>query len=177
MPGVSLGLTLPFSHGRVLPSIPAVASPAAGVGFTLTVPPSYWWRGMSLVFRLVSDGNAATRQVTLALVDEDGVTLDLIIPGGTQIASLTRDYVFSINQATQNALVGTAFVSPLFQQFLRPQWSLVVGIASVQATDQVSRIRWNCDQFITGPGGYEIGYTYEEDPTRHRTQVFADELA
>jgi hypothetical protein len=177
VPDVSLGLTLPFSHGRVLPSIPAVASPAAGAGFTLTVPSSYWWRGMSLAFRLVSDGSAATRQVTLTLVDEDGVTLDLITPGGTQIASLTRDYVFSINQATQNALVGTAFVAPLFQQFLRPQWALVIGITNVQTTDQVSRIRWNCDQFITGPGGYEIGYTSVEDPTLHRTQVYVDELA
>lgn len=177
MPEVSLGLTLPFSHGRVLPSIPAVASPAAGAGFSLVVPAGYWQRGNSLAFRLVTDANAATRQVTLTLVDEDGITLDAIIPNGTQITALTRDYVFSINQATQNALVGGVFVSPLFKQFLRPQWSLVVGVTLVQATDQVSRIRWNCDQFITGPGGYEIGTTYSESDALHRAQVFADELA
>lgn len=177
MPEVTLGLTLPFSHGRVLASIPAVDSPAAGAGLTITISPRYWERAMSLAFRLVTDGNAATRQVTLTLVDEDGITLDAIIPNGTQITALTRDYVFSINQSTQNALVGGVFVSPLFQQFLRPQWALVVGITNVQVGDQISRVRWNRDRFITGPGGYEIGTTFQEDETLHRTQVFADELA
>lgn len=154
-----------------------MASPAAGAGFSLVVPSQYWWRGNSLAFRLVTDSNAATRQLTLALVDEDGILLDLITPGGTQIASLTRDYVFSINQATQNALVGTAFVSPLFQQFMRPTWSLVVGLTLIQAGDQFSRIRWNVDQFLTGPQGYDIGYTYVEDGPAADVLVGSDVLA
>lgn len=177
MPEVSLGLTLPFSHGRVLPSIPAVDSPAAGAGLTITISPKYWERAMSLSFRLVTDANAANRQVTLSLVDEDGVLLDAVIPNGTQAASLTNDYVFSINQTTQNSRVAGVFLSPLFQQFIRPQWQLVVGITTVQVGDQVSNVRWNRDRFITGPGGYEIGTTFEETDPLHRGQVFADELA
>lgn len=177
MPEVTLGLTLPFSHGRVITPIPAVASPAVGAGFTLAGAGGMWERANSLAFRLVSDGNAGNRQVTLTLVDEDGITLDAIIPGGTQAASLTNDYVFSINQTTQNARVGSVFVSPIFKQFLRPGWSIVVGITTVQAGDQVSRIRWNRDQFLTGPQGYDVGTTYYEPAELHAAQTLADELA
>lgn len=177
MPEVTLGLANGFSHGRVISEASPVTSPAAGAGFTITVNSRYWERASSLAFRLVSDGNAANRQVRLTVNDGDGVPLASIPTAAVQAASLTRDYYFLPNVNAASGPVDGVFLSPLPIFFLQPTWTLVVSIASVQATDQVSLIRWNRDRFITGPGGYEIGTTYVEDADMGRLQVFADELA
>lgn len=177
MPEVSLGITAPFGHGRVLPSIPAVADPAVGGGLTIAATGGYWLRPISLAFRLVSDGNAGNRQVTLSLLDESSTLLNAVIANGTQAASLTRDYVFATNLTTAATVSNGIFLASLFSCFIRPGWSLVVSVGTVQVGDQISNVRWLCDQFITGAGGYELGTTFQESDALHRTQVYADELA
>lgn len=177
MPEVTLGLLGAFSHGRGFPQVSAVTNPAVGVAPTITIGSDYWERPVSLSFRLVTGSNAANRQVSLALLDEGGVILNAAVANGVQTASLTRDYVFTPNVNAPNAVANGVFLSPLFQCFLQPQWSLAVTIGAVDAADQVSNIRWNRERFTTGPGGYSIGTTYVEDEAMHRLQVRADELA
>lgn len=177
MPEVTLGLLGAFSHGRGFPQVSAVTNPAVATGPTITIGSDYWERPVSLSFRIVTDANAANRQVSLALLDEGGVILNAAVANGTQAASLTRDYVFTPNVNAPNAVANGVFLSPLFQCFLQPAWSLAVTIGAVQVGDQVSNIRWNRERFITGPGGYSIGTTYYETDDEHRLQVLANELA
>lgn len=177
MPDVSLGLANPFSHGRVISEASPVADPAAGAGFTITVNSSYWERASSLAFRLVTSGTSANRQVRLTVKDGDGVALCSIPTANVQAASLTRDYYFLPNVNAASGPVDGVFLSPLPIFFLQPTWTLVVSIATVDTTDQVSLIRWNRDRFITGDQGYQIGFQDDAGRREYLLSVLADHLA
>jgi len=161
MPPVLHGLTSEFAHGRAFSEVVAVTNPAAGAGFTYTVGSAYWERIAAVSFTLVSDGNAANRQVLLAFKDGSGANIASTASGGTQAASLTRLYSFVPNQGTAPALIGTTFLAPLPVLFLQPGFSMVVSITSVQAGDQLSAIRVYREAFDTGPQGYPVGMLEE----------------
>lgn len=154
---LTLGLTAPFSHGRGFTEVASVASPAAGAGFTYTVGGTYWERLVALTFRLVSDGNAANRAVTAAIVDGNGHTLVTVPAAAVQAASLTRDYSFLAGQSSAIGPLGGVYLSPFPALFLQPAWTVVVGVDQVQATDAVTRIQVVRERFSTGPNGYPLG--------------------
>lgn len=155
------GLTSEFAHGRAFSEVVPVANPAAGAGFTYTVSGSYWERLAALAFTLVTDGNAANRQVLVTVKDGSGAMLGAVSSGGTQAASLTRLYSFLPNVNSAQTVVNTTFISPLPLMFLQPEFTVVVSIASVQAGDQVSAIRVYREAFDTGPEGYPLGMVEE----------------
>jgi len=155
------GLTSEFAHGRAFSEVVPVANPAAGGGFTYTVGGSYWERLAALSFTIVTDSNAANRQVLVAFQDGSGANIASTASGGTQAASLTRLYSFVPNQGTAPALIGTTFLAPLPVLFLQPGFKVVVSIVSVQAGDQVSAIRVYREAFDTGPEGYPLGMVEE----------------
>jgi hypothetical protein len=138
-----------------------VANPAAGAGFTYTIGGNYWERIAALSFTIVTDGNAANRQVLLAFKDGSGANIASTASGGTQAATLTRLYSFVPNQGTAPALIGTTFLAPLPVLFLQPGFTVVMSITSVQAGDQVSAIRVYREAFDTGPEGYPLGMLEE----------------
>ncbi len=155
------GLTSEFAHGRAFSEVVAVANPAAGGGFTYTVSGNYWERFAAVAFTLVTDGSAATRQVLLEFQDATGTAIGSTAGGGTQILSLTRKYSFTPNQAAASGLVGTSLLAPLPTFFLQPGFKMVVTVANVQTTDQISGIRIYREAFDTGPEGYPIGMVEE----------------
>ena len=157
MATVTYGLSRPFSHGLVLNDTGPITSPAAGAGFTYTVGGEYWEMWEALTFTLVTDANAATRQVFLTIQDQDSVPLARIPAGGTQITGLTRVYSFVRGITTPQALVVDTFLSPLPDLILQTGWKVVVSISSVQVGDQVSLIRAPRVKFVTGDDGYPLG--------------------
>jgi hypothetical protein len=160
------GLTSEFAHGRAFSEVVAVANPSAGGGFTYTISGNYWERLAAVAFQIVTDGNAANRQVLLDFKDGSGATIASTASGGTQAATLTRKYSFVPNQGTAPALIGTSFLAPLPVVFLQPEFTMVVSIVSVQAGDQVSAIRVYREAFDTGPQGYPTGLVEEDAALR-----------
>lgn len=164
MPQFTYGLTKLLGHGHAFSEVVTVPSPAANAGFTYTVGSQYWELLDSLSFRLVSDSNAANRQVLLTINDGDGIPLAAFPAASVQAASLTYDYFFLANLSSFNAVVGTTVTSPLFAGFMQPTYTAVVTIAAKQAGDQVTRIRVGVERFVTGPQGYLLGVRDEDDP-------------
>ena len=155
------GLTSEFAHGRAFSEVVPVANPAAGAGFTYTVGGSYWERLAAISFTILTDGNAANRQVLVAFKDGSGTNIASTASGGTQAATLTRLYSFVPNQGTAPALIGTTFLAPLPVLFLQPSFTVVMSITNVQVGDQVSAIRVYREAFDTGPEGYPVGMLEE----------------
>ncbi len=155
------GLTSEFAHGRAFSEVVPVASPAAGAGFTYTVSGSYWERIAALAFTVVTDGNAATRQVLVAFKDGSATNIASTAGGGTQTATLTRLYSFTPNQTAASGLVGTSLLAPLPVIFLQPGFTMVVSITNIQVGDQISAIRVYREAFDTGPEGYPLGMVEE----------------
>lgn len=157
MTQVTSGLTGALGHGRGFSEPLSVADPAVGGGFTITIGSQYWERLASLAFRLVTDSNAANRQVTLTVNGGDGIPLAAFPAASVQTASLTWDYFFLPNLTNFQTVVNKVVTSPAPRLFLQPMYSLVVSIGAVQVGDQVSRIRFYRERFVTGPQGYEQG--------------------
>jgi hypothetical protein len=171
----TLGLVSGFSHGRAFSEALSPASPAAGAGFTINISSRYWERFGSLAFRLVSNGNAANRQVVLTVADNDGISLAAFPAASVQVASKTYDYFFMPNLNSFNTLVGTVITSPAPSFFLQPGWSLVVAVGAMDAADQISNIRWYPERFVTGPQGYRQG-AVDEDEYRRLALIRLSEL-
>lgn len=160
----TLGLTRLVGHGRAFSQVLPQTSPAAATGFTYTNDGRYWEILDLIAFRLVTDGNAANRQITLTIADGGGVALATLPAGSVQTASLTYDYTWSTNLSTVNTVVSNALTSTLPDIFLQPLFSVTVGIGSAQAGDQISNIRLYAQRFVTGPQGYMLGVVDRDSP-------------
>ena len=84
MPSVLHGLTSEFAHGRAFSEVVPIANPAVASGFTYTVGGNYWERIVALSFTIVTDNNAANRQVLVAFKDGTGTNIASTASGGTQ---------------------------------------------------------------------------------------------
>ena len=154
-----------------------MASPAAAAGFTYTVTGTQWQLLDSISFRLVSDGNAANRQVKLVIADAGGIALATLPAASVQTATLTWDYTWSTEFDTFNAVVALAVTSPLPAILLQPEFSVAVTVGAVQAGDQISRIRLYAEQFVTGPQGYLLGVVDADDSRLNRGVQLLETLA
>ena len=93
-----------------------------------------------------------------------------------QTASLTWQYTFSPQFSTFNTIVALAVTSPLPRIMLQPEYSVVVAIGAVDAADQVSKIRLQVEQFVTGPQGYLLGVLDDDHPWIRDRQELATAL-
>jgi hypothetical protein len=171
------GLTRLLGHGHAFSEVVTVPSPAAGAGFTYTNTGSQWQLIDSIAFRIVTDGNAANRQVKLVYANAEGVALATLPTASVQTATLTWDYTWSTDFDTFNTVVALAVTSPLLNIFLQPGFQIVVSVGAVQAGDQISRIKLYTEQFVTGPQGYLLGVVDGDDPRLHsspRPSLLAD---
>ncbi|HTR78227.1 MAG TPA: hypothetical protein VMH39_08960 [Gemmatimonadaceae bacterium] len=160
---VTLGLSSSgIAHGRVQPELQYLPEPAVDSGFTYEIGTDYYERPIALAFTLVTDSNAATRQVALKLETPTGLTLAAVPIASGQTASLTYTYSFLAQLSNAQAVEATVVMSPLFNFVIPSLYSLVVTIANKQAGDQISNICWYSDRFSTGPDGYPMG-GYSDD--------------
>lgn len=173
----TFGLTRLLGHGHAFSQVIRPANPAVASGFTYTNDGSYWELIDLVAFKLVSDGNAANRQVTLTIKDGDGIALATLPAASVQTASLTWNYTWSTNFNTFGTVVALAVTSPLPEILLQPTFSVTVAIGSAQAGDQVSSIRLYAERFVTGSEGYLLGVLAEDDPRLERYYQRAQILA
>jgi hypothetical protein len=159
----TLGLTRLLGHGRAFSEVIPLPNPAVSTGFTYTVS-QYWELIDSLSFRLVTDANAANRQVLVTVNDGGGTLLAAFPPATVQAAAATVDYCFLAGVSAFLATAGGVSVSPIYHGLLQPNFNVTVTIAAKQVGDQVSRIRFNNERFVTGPEGYLLGVVDDTDP-------------
>lgn len=112
------------------------SNPAANVEISQSVPSSFAWKIKSVRFTLVTDGNAATRQVHLVFKDNSGVIFLDVPAASTQILSLTRNYNFA--PGIQN--LGTPLDSEINTDipdniYMKTDWIIATTTTNRQATD------------------------------------------
>lgn len=136
-----------------LPELVAGVSPAAGADFALTVEGRYHLRLVTLFVRLVTDANAANRTLRLEYRDAEGNVFDVCGNPVTYPASSTEDYSFSVFQPRGEWEVGATNLVPLHPVLLPPTFAFAIAVTNIQATDQLSRIRFLVERFYTGEAG------------------------
>jgi hypothetical protein len=141
----------------------AVPDPAAGAGFTYTNNSAYWELVDSLAFRLVTSATSGSRAVTLSIADGGGITLCTVPVSDITAASHTAQYSYVWNFSDVLGATNGPFTSPMPRIFLQPTFTISATIAAIDTTDQVSNIRLEVQQFVTGPSGYLLGVVDSAD--------------
>jgi len=122
-------------------AIQQVANPAVGGGFTEAMPGTFDTEVLACSFRLVTDGNAGSRNVVFQYLDQDAVAMFSVAAPYTQAASKTTDYTFAVDIQQFGANDAAHIGSPIPKLKLYVGLSVSVSITTVQVGDQVSRIR------------------------------------
>lgn len=134
-------------HG--LPELVYGVNPAAGTDYSVAMPGQYFTRLISLFVRLVCDANVASREVVVSYEDQSGARYGLAGAATTLTASATGDYYFSTTLGTDIFTVDSSALSPLPPVLLRPTDVIKIHVPNIQATDQLSRIRYVWERFYT----------------------------
>jgi hypothetical protein len=132
-----------------LPSLEYGTSPAAAADFVQKIEGNYYVRLVSVFCRLVTDSNAADRQVVLEYRDAATNRFAISGSGATQAASLTGDWFFTAFQMWAAATADSTVLAPLSPILLAPTMDFRLHVVSAQAADQLSRIRFVWERFFT----------------------------
>jgi hypothetical protein len=101
----------PLERGGALRALTGT-DPAANTEISETVPTGARWRLLSMRFALVTDANAANREV--AITFDNGTTVYFeAASGANQAASLTRQYTAAVTNVRGAAATGTGILIPL----------------------------------------------------------------
>ena len=112
--------------------------PAANVEINEAVPAVRRWRVQAIMFRLVTDGTAANRTVTVIFKDSAGVEITRMIAGNNQIASETIDYfcMALLNKpADVTGTGGRLYLDLPPDLWLDDGWTVETVTANLQTTD------------------------------------------
>lgn len=153
----TIGLAAPWGYGRVQPELAVDLTAPSASGFDIEIGTQYYERPIALTFKLATSATAATREVTLQLLDPSGVPVAAMPVGSTQAASLTFTYSFQAQLSNASPVASLVVISPLFNWTLPSSYTMVVGISNVQVADQITDIRYYRDRFSTDPADYTIG--------------------
>lgn len=167
------GLTQLLGHGYAFTQRVAVASPAAGAGFTYTNDGRYIELFDSLAFKIVTSSQAANRLVTLTVKDADGVVLATVPTNAALTASKTGQYTFLQSFSGTLGATDGPFLSVFPQILLQPMWSVTVAVVAIDTADQVSNIRATIERFVTGPEGYPMGAVEEDEAIDRLARIAA----
>lgn len=124
-------------------------SPAAGADFSVQFGGQFFQRIVSVVVKLVTDGTAANREVVVSYEDAGGNRFGLCGINATVAASSTAYYAFSAFQPEVVATVDSTALVPLHPLILRPTDVFKIHVVNIQATDQLSAIRYVQERFYT----------------------------
>jgi hypothetical protein len=114
--------------------------PAAGAGFTLTSPGRPGWRLVAVLFRLVTDANAANRSVTVDYDDGNGTLFGSSGIQGVVVASTTALFSFDAQRTISEANTNNQVFVPLRPVEFMGGQKLQVNVLNIQATDQLDRV-------------------------------------
>lgn len=124
-------------------------SPAVATDFSYTLEGRYITRLLSLHVRLVADANAANREVVLEYRNDANLRYMLAGAPVTWPANTTVDYDFGVWQGQAEWVVDSSVLVPLPAAFLPAGYNFRVHVVNMQATDQLSAIRFQCERFWT----------------------------
>ena len=124
-----------------------IGSPAAGSGFTHTVPGSTVQRVRSLSFLLTNDGNAANRLPRVEFLNASGEVFAAVAAPFTIPANVAARYTFGVGLQQYGANGAAQIGGPIPDYKLSAGLALRVVIANVQAGDQISVASLFVDQF------------------------------
>jgi hypothetical protein len=127
----------------------AGVSPAAGAEYTVTMDPRYVTRMVSIFVRLVADANVANREVVVEYLTGTGLRFELAGAGLVITASTTVDFVFMRSQSQAEWTVNGSVLVPLSPLELEGSEAFKIAVPNIQATDQLSRIRYTWERFYT----------------------------
>jgi hypothetical protein len=138
----------PLDHRGALRSVTGT-DPAANTEIAETVPTGARWRLRSLRVTLVTDANAANREVSL-LVDDGTATLYAVPSGVNQAASLTRNYSFAAQAVRGAAATSGDIIVPIPDLDLRAGYRIQTSTANRQATDNFGAPQLLVEESIEG---------------------------
>lgn len=115
-----------------------VPIPAAGAGFTYTLPGSEYSRLRSVAFSLTTSSATATRTVSLSLRSAGGVTVARIPSPASQTASQTDKYTFGVGLYPYSVNASSSVVAPLPDLWLPGGSQVIVTVASIDTADTIT---------------------------------------
>jgi hypothetical protein len=145
-PGSPLGTTL--GAPGALRSLTGT-NPAANTEISETVPTGARWRLVSFRAALVTDANAANREVALTFDDGTNVYMEAHA-GVNQAASLTRQYTASIGAVRGAAATGTGILIALPEVVLPAGHRIRTSTTNRQATDDWSAPQYLVEEWLEG---------------------------
>lgn len=128
------------------------ANPAAGAMFSYAVEGAYYERLVTVFCRIVCDANVADREVIVEYRDAGGNRYAIGGAATTIQATETGDYFFSAFLGEDIFTVDGSVCAPLPPLVLPPTHTVRIYVTNIQATDQLSRIRFVRERFYTSPG-------------------------
>lgn len=140
----------PLHRYGLLPTLEYGTSPAAGATFTHTVDGRYYERLVTVFARLVTDANAGDRTVYLEWRNDADARYAMAGAPVTQPASTTTDYAFQPWLGQPDWSVDGTVLVPLPQLLVPPTWDWRLNVADIEATDQLSQVRFLVERFFTG---------------------------
>lgn len=132
-----LSVNIGEEHGSSFPE--AVSNPAPGGYFNYSMTSSVITEVVSLQFRLVTDANAANRQVSI-LLTQAAITFLVLTANVVQVASTTRDYYFA-GGVFEGERDDKIFVPSPFPMRFAQSSNILSSVSNIQAGDQISNIR------------------------------------
>lgn len=142
-------LLQPLGVGRAERELRVESNPAAGAAYTLTLDGSSVRRLTSFVCRLVTDANAANRVLAITFERADGKVYARASGPLVQTASKTVDYAGFCGGVGGYGVTDIAQTFATPPNFLRPTDVLRVTALNIQATDQLSLIAVDLEEFPT----------------------------
>ena len=80
----------------------------------VTVPAGYEYQVLWLFVEYISDANAGNRQIVVDIRDQADAVIGRVVAGATQVASLTRRYMFAPSLADLGAFRNTTYLMTPF---------------------------------------------------------------
>ena len=148
-----------FSYGRMYPDRKYPASPAAGSGFSFTVPGSELWRLLSVRTVFTAGAAVANRVPKLSINDADGLEIIRMPANGTVTANGAALAQWVRIDGMNSTAGDGAFLTSLPRLFLEPGWQISVTATNIQAADTFTAIRMWYEIAPNGDFGYPTGAT------------------
>lgn len=146
-----------FSYGRMYPDRKYPANPAAGSGFTFTVPGSELWRLISFHTVFSASATVATRVPKLIINDADGNEIIRLAVNGSVTANGAALAQW-VRSDGLNVVAGDgSFLTSLPRLFLEPGWQVAVTATNIQAADTFTQGRMWFEIAPNGDFGYPTG--------------------